>query len=61
MLTCTRRGIPDIDWFTVAINFGYADYQHLVKDFKLFTQATPNLWIQEEGASPEKLLRLYRK
>lgn len=56
-----KEANPDMDWFTVAINFGYNDYQHLVKDFKQFTQATPNLWIQEEGASPEKLLRLYHK
>lgn len=53
-----KEAHPHIDWFTVAIHFGYADYQHLVKDFKQFTNATPNLWIQEEGASPEKLLRL---
>jgi transcriptional regulator GlxA family with amidase domain len=56
-----KEANPDIDWFTIAINFGYADYQHLVKDFKQFTNATPNLWVQEEGTSPEHLLQLHRK
>jgi AraC-like DNA-binding protein len=56
-----KEAYPDVDWFTIAIRFDYADYQHLVKDFKQFTNATPNLWLQEEGASPENLLRLYGK
>lgn len=56
-----KEANPAVDWLTVAINFGYADYQHMVKDFKLFTNATPNLWIQEDGASPENMLRLYGK
>ena len=53
-----KKTHPGIDWLSVAINFGYADYQHLVKDFKQFADATPNLWIQEEESSPENLLRL---
>jgi AraC-like DNA-binding protein len=56
-----KEANPDIDWLTVAIKFGYADYQHLVKDFKQFTDATPNLWRKEEDSSPEKRLNLSKK
>lgn len=56
-----KNANPEIDWLTVAVQFGYTDYQHLAKDFRQFTAAAPNLWIQEEEASPEHLLRLARK
>lgn len=49
---------PSVDWFTIAIHEGYADYQHLVKDFKQFTNQTPNFWLQENARSPESFLRL---
>jgi AraC-like DNA-binding protein len=54
-----KEAQPTVDWLTVAINYGYTDYQHMVKDFKQFTSATPNLWIQEDSTSPENLLKLY--
>jgi AraC-like DNA-binding protein len=47
---------PTVAWPTVAIRFGYTDYQHMVKDFRQFTNATPNVWLQEDGASPENVL-----
>ena len=47
-----------VDWLTVAINFGYTDYQHLVRDFKQFTSATPARWAREDERSPERLLHL---
>lgn len=47
---------PTIAWPTVAIKFGYTDYQHLVRDFKQFTNAAPNAWLLEDGASPENAL-----
>ena len=46
------------DWLTVALLFGYTDYQHMVKDFKQFAQVTPNLWINEDNKSPERILQL---
>lgn len=46
------------DWLTIALLFGYADYQHLVKDFKEFAQVTPNLWINQDNQSPERILQL---
>jgi AraC-like DNA-binding protein len=56
-----KEANPTFDWLSVAVRFGYTDYQHMAKDFKQFTQATPNTWIQEDGASPEKILNLVSK
>lgn len=47
---------PTMPWSTVAIECGYTDYQHLVRDFRQFTNATPNWWLREDAASPENLL-----
>jgi AraC-like DNA-binding protein len=49
---------PHDDWLTVALLFGYTDYQHMVKDFKQFAQVTPNLWINQDNQSPERILQL---
>jgi AraC-like DNA-binding protein len=48
---------PTIAWPTVAHEFGYTDYQHMVRDFKQFTNATPTAWLQEDRGSPENALR----
>jgi AraC-like DNA-binding protein len=45
-----------IAWPTVAIECGYADYQHMVRDFRYFTNATPNVWLDEDSTSPERVL-----
>lgn len=49
---------PSIDWLTIAILFDYADYQHLVKDFKEFAGVTPTTWVNEDNQSPERILNL---
>jgi AraC-like DNA-binding protein len=49
---------PQEDWLTIALLFGYADYQHMVKDFKEFAHVTPNLWINQDNQSPERVLQL---
>lgn len=49
---------PHEDWLTIALLFGYSDYQHMVKDFKEFAQVTPNLWIDQDNQSPERILQL---
>jgi len=51
-----KEAHPAIAWPTVAIECGYTDYQHLVRDFRQFTDATPNSWLQEDAESPEKVL-----
>jgi AraC-like DNA-binding protein len=48
----------DEDWLTIALLFGYSDYQHMVKDFKEFSHLTPNLWINQDNQSPERILQL---
>jgi AraC-like DNA-binding protein len=47
---------PTLAWPTVAIEFGYTDYQHMVRDFREFTNTTPNAWLQEDSTSPENVL-----
>ncbi|HEU0111623.1 MAG TPA: AraC family transcriptional regulator, partial [Flavisolibacter sp.] len=49
---------PHEDWLTIAILFGYIDYQHMVKDFREFANVTPNLWINQDNQSPERILQL---
>ncbi|GAB3950453.1 helix-turn-helix domain-containing protein [Spirosoma harenae] len=46
---------PSLDWLSVAIELGYYDYQHLVRDFKEFTQLTPNAFLEADGKSPERV------
>jgi AraC-like DNA-binding protein len=48
---------PTVAWPTVAIEYGYTDYQHMVRDFKQFTNATPTAWAQADRGSPENALR----
>ena len=47
---------PVVAWATVAMEFGYTDYQHMVRDFKQFANATPRAWLLEDAASPEIFL-----
>lgn len=56
-----RNGYPDQDWLGIAIECGYYDYQHLVKDYKEFTGMTPNEFHILESISPESLLGLTRE
>lgn len=49
---------PNLDWLSVAIQTGYNDYQHLVKDFKQFAGTTPNALIQESLNNPERKLNV---
>lgn len=53
-----KENNPGIDWLSIAMLFGYSDYQHLVKDFKEFAGVTPAIWINEDYQSPERILKL---
>ncbi len=53
-----KEAHPDLDWLSVAVNFGYADFHHLFKDFKEFGGVTPNTLLSEYALSPEKVLDL---
>lgn len=50
-----KNARPNIDWLSVAIELGYYDYQHLVRDFREFTSLTPNAFLMKEGNSPERI------
>ncbi|GAB3852151.1 helix-turn-helix domain-containing protein [Hymenobacter terrigena] len=49
---------PQRDWLTIALACGYADYQHMVKDFKQFAGATPVSLMDAVAHTPERLLHL---
>lgn len=49
---------PNYSWLRVAMETGYNDYQHLVKDFKLFAGTTPNTLLQESANNPERRLNI---
>ncbi len=53
-----KEAHPQEDWLTIALLFGYTDYQHMVRDFKQFAQVTPNFWINQDNQSPERILKL---
>lgn len=45
---------PQKDWLTIALELGFYDYQHLVRDFKEFTTLTPNEFLIADGKAPER-------
>ncbi|MEO8473227.1 MAG: AraC family transcriptional regulator [Chryseolinea sp.] len=47
---------PDLDWLSIALQTGYTDYQHLVKDFKQFSGSTPNSLLLAHAQAPERIL-----
>lgn len=47
---------PKMDWLRIAIEAGYYDYQHLVKDFKQFSNVTPHSLLDAQAQSPERIL-----
>ncbi|WP_080059239.1 helix-turn-helix domain-containing protein [Spirosoma aerolatum] len=49
---------PEHDWLTVAIQYGYSDYYHLAKDFRQFSNVTPNLILQQYAQRPELIVDL---
>lgn len=53
-----KQHFPNLDWLSIAIQTGYNDYQHLVKDFKQFSGFTPTILLNEQARSPEKYLGL---
>lgn len=53
-----KERAPARDWLDIALACGYADYQHMVKDFKQFAGVTPPLFAEAEARSPEHILLL---
>lgn len=55
-----RNCFPSTSWPAIASACGYADYQHLAKDYQLFNGLTPAALHTLEAASPEQVLGLSR-
>lgn len=53
-----RLAHPERNWFSIAIECGYSDYQHLVREYKTYAVTTPNLFMSEEFRSPGRVLGL---
>lgn len=50
-----KNRYPELDWLSIAMKFGYYDYQHLVKDYKYFVGLSPHQLFSGNHA-PEKIL-----
>ncbi len=46
---------PKTDWLSIALETGYHDYQHLVKDFKQFSDTSPHSLLEAQANSPERI------
>jgi len=53
-----RLSNQDLNWFTIAIESGFTDYQHMVKVYKEFALAGPNQYLNEEKIAPGRILGL---
>jgi len=45
---------PHYDWLRIALECNYHDYQHMVKDYKDFTNMTPTAFHEIENKAPER-------
>jgi AraC-like DNA-binding protein len=52
---------PIENWFSIAVECGYHDYQHLVRDYKQFADTSPNQLINAESKALDRVLGLSRK
>jgi AraC-like DNA-binding protein len=49
-----KNAQPTRDWLDIALELGYYDYQHLVRDFKEFTHLTPAQFYLQDSQAPER-------
>lgn len=49
-----KNSHPSMDWLRIALECDYHDYQHLVRDYKDFTQLSPNQFHLIEDKAPER-------
>ena len=50
-----KNAQPNLDWLSIALACDYYDYQHLVRDFKEFTNLTPTGLFETDTKAPERL------
>jgi AraC-like DNA-binding protein len=49
-----KNAQPTKDWLSIALELGYYDYQHLVRDFREFTHLTPAAFYLLDSNAPER-------
>lgn len=49
-----KNSQPRFDWLRIAVECGYHDYQHLVKEYKDFTSLSPTAFHEIENKAPER-------
>ena len=49
-----KNNHPEKDWLSIALEAGYYDYQHLVRDYKTITGLSPTSFYQVESQAPER-------
>jgi len=54
-----KERCPDADWLTIALQCGYYDFQHLLRDFKEFAGTTPSLFLASEAISNSETTSLF--
>lgn len=54
-----KNSSPELDWLRIAMECDYHDYQHLVRDYKEFTNLTPNAFHAIEDNAPERKFGLH--
>lgn len=53
-----KNAQPAKDWLSIALQCGYYDYQHLVRDYKKFTGLTPTSFFRADARAPERTFGL---
>ncbi len=56
-----KNAQPHVDWLSIALSCGYYDYQHMVRDYKEFTEMTPTSFFNLDIKAPERLFGLYEE
>ncbi|MBV5311784.1 MAG: AraC family transcriptional regulator [Prolixibacteraceae bacterium] len=51
-----KNRFPKKDWLSIAIECGYHDYQHLVKDYKEFTGLSPAQFTELDTKGPDRII-----
>jgi AraC-like DNA-binding protein len=54
-----KNAQPHTDWLTIAVQCGYHDYQHMVRDYKEFTGLAPTAYFQLDIQAPESIFGLH--
>lgn len=49
-----KNANPHLDWLSIALACGYYDYQHLAKDYRFFTNLSPNGFYALDSKAPER-------